>query len=100
MGLRLSNQTKISHQHTYKKSERRDGCDAFGYFPGLEDLEQHITLSTSRCPSVLMKIGIKSENHVCTIEIMHHILTGFFTGEECELLEEAREARVETRTTR
>jgi len=46
--------------------------------------------------SVLMKIGIKSENHVCTIEIMHHILTGFFTGEECELLEEAREARVET----
>ena len=31
-GITLSNQTKISHQHTYKKSERRDGCDAFGYF--------------------------------------------------------------------
>lgn len=46
--------------------------------------------------SVLTKIGIKSENHVCTIEIMQHLLIGFFSKEECEMLEKARRARVET----
>lgn len=46
--------------------------------------------------SVLMKIGIKSENHVCTIEIMQHLLIDFFTREECNMLETARQARVKT----
>ena len=46
--------------------------------------------------SVLMKIGIKSENHVCTIEIMQHLLTDFFTGEESDLVDKARQARIET----
>jgi uncharacterized protein (UPF0332 family) len=46
--------------------------------------------------AVLMKIGIKSENHVCTIEIMQHLIMDFFTRDECELLEEARQARVKT----
>ena len=46
--------------------------------------------------SVLMKIGIKSENHTCTIEIMQHLLNGFFTSDECEMLGKARRARVET----
>jgi uncharacterized protein (UPF0332 family) len=46
--------------------------------------------------AVLMKAGIKSENHVCTIEIMQHILADFFTSEEYELMEEARHARVES----
>jgi uncharacterized protein (UPF0332 family) len=46
--------------------------------------------------SVLMKIGIRSENHTCTIEIMQHLLNGFFTPDECEMLEKARRARVET----
>jgi uncharacterized protein (UPF0332 family) len=46
--------------------------------------------------SVLMKIGIKSENHVCTIGIMQHLLLDLFTCEECDLLEQARLARVKT----
>jgi len=46
--------------------------------------------------SVLMKIGIKSENHSCTIEIMQHLLTEYFTPEDCDLVETARRARVET----
>lgn len=46
--------------------------------------------------SVLMKIGIKSENHVCTIGIMQHLLMDFFTRDECDLLEQARQARVKT----
>ncbi len=46
--------------------------------------------------SILMKIGIKSENHTCTIEIMQHLLTEYFTPDECELIEKARRARVET----
>ena len=46
--------------------------------------------------SVLMKIGIKSENHSCTIEIMCQILNGYFTSDECDTIEKARRARVET----
>ena len=46
--------------------------------------------------TVLMKIGIRSENHTCTCEIMKVLLAGFFTLEECDLMEEARQARVET----
>ena len=46
--------------------------------------------------AVLMKTGIKSENHVCTIGIMQHILMDFFTREECELMDKARQARVES----
>jgi len=46
--------------------------------------------------AVLMKIGIKSENHTCTIEIMQRLLSEYFTLDECEMLEKARRARVET----
>lgn len=46
--------------------------------------------------AVLMKIGIKSENHACTIVLMQHLLRDFFTPGECEMLEKARQARVET----
>ncbi|MEA2033954.1 MAG: hypothetical protein U9N40_00445 [Euryarchaeota archaeon] len=46
--------------------------------------------------SVLMKIGIKSENHICTIEIMQRLLNGFFTSDECEMPGKVRRARVET----
>jgi len=46
--------------------------------------------------SVLIKTGIRSENHVCTIEIMQHLLTAFFTPEECEVIKKARRSRVET----
>ena len=43
-----------------------------------------------------MKIGIKSENHTCTIEIMRELLTEYFSPDECEMIEKARRARVET----
>ena len=46
--------------------------------------------------AVLVKAGIKSENHICTLEIMQHILADFFTREECELMERARHARIES----
>lgn len=46
--------------------------------------------------SILMKIGIKSENHVCTIEIMQHILREYFTTYDCDMLEQARQARIKT----
>lgn len=46
--------------------------------------------------AVLMKIGIKSENHTCTIVLMRHLLRDFFAPDECEILEKARQARVET----
>jgi len=46
--------------------------------------------------AVLMKIGIRSENHTCTIEVMQHLLNGYFTPDECDMLEKARKARVET----
>ncbi|WP_062400545.1 hypothetical protein [Methanogenium cariaci] len=46
--------------------------------------------------SLLMKIGIKSENHSCTIEIMRNLLNEYFTPDECDLLDTARRARVET----
>jgi uncharacterized protein (UPF0332 family) len=46
--------------------------------------------------AVLTKIGIKSENHTCTIALMRHLIGDFFTPDECEMLEKARQARVET----
>ncbi|KAF1078051.1 hypothetical protein [Methanogenium sp. MK-MG] len=46
--------------------------------------------------SLLMKIGIRSENHSCTIEIMRNLLNEYFTPDECDLVETARRARVET----
>ncbi len=46
--------------------------------------------------AVLMKIGIRSENHTCTIEVMQKLLGEYFTSDECEMLEKARRARVET----
>jgi uncharacterized protein (UPF0332 family) len=46
--------------------------------------------------SVLMKIGIKSENHVCTIEIMQDVLMDYFSMEDYDMLERARQARIES----
>ncbi|WP_298667920.1 hypothetical protein [uncultured Methanofollis sp.] len=46
--------------------------------------------------AVLMKIGIKSENHTCTIALLQHFPGNFFTPDECEMLEKARQARTET----
>jgi len=46
--------------------------------------------------AVLMKIGIRSENHTCTGEVMKVLLADYFTAEECDLMEKARKARVET----
>jgi hypothetical protein len=46
--------------------------------------------------AVMMKVGIKSENHTCTCEVMKVLLADYFTQEECDLMEEGRRARVET----
>jgi uncharacterized protein (UPF0332 family) len=46
--------------------------------------------------AVLMKIGIRSENHTCTGEVMKVLLADYFSAEECDLMEKARKARVET----
>jgi hypothetical protein len=44
----------------------------------------------------MMKVGIKSENHTCTCEVMKVLLADYFTHDECDLMEEGRRARVET----
>ena len=46
--------------------------------------------------AILMKVGIKSENHTCACEVMKVLLADYFTPEECDLMEDARRARVET----
>jgi uncharacterized protein (UPF0332 family) len=46
--------------------------------------------------AVMMKVGIKSENHTCTCEVMKVLLADYFTHDECDLMEEGRRARVET----
>jgi len=45
--------------------------------------------------SVLMKIGIKSENHSCTIEFMKAFLKSYFDEKDVTLLEKSLKARVD-----
>lgn len=45
--------------------------------------------------SVLMRIGIRSENHTCTLEVMRTLLSPYFTGDEMDSLERARRDRID-----
>lgn len=45
--------------------------------------------------AVLMKIGIHSENHTCSVEIMRQLLQGYFTREEVEKVDRARRSRID-----
>lgn len=45
--------------------------------------------------AVLMKIGIRSENHVCTIELMRQLLDDVFAAPEIDTIERARRSRVD-----
>ena len=45
--------------------------------------------------AVMMKIGVKCEVHACTIEFMKRFLGHYFSKEECKLLEDSMEARVD-----
>ncbi len=45
--------------------------------------------------AILMKIGIKCENHSCTIEFMKQCLSQFFEEEDVSLLQNAMTARVD-----
>ena len=44
--------------------------------------------------AVLTRIGIRCENHSCTILLMKRLLSDYFTPEEATLVEKARGARV------
>ncbi len=46
--------------------------------------------------AILMKIGVKSEIHSCTITLMEQFLKDFFTYDEIELIEKAQKARIDT----
>ncbi|RLJ06857.1 MAG: hypothetical protein DRP16_04500 [Candidatus Aenigmatarchaeota archaeon] len=46
--------------------------------------------------AVLMRLGVKSEIHSCTIEFMKRFLSDYFSERECELLEDAFNARIDT----
>ena len=46
--------------------------------------------------AILMKIGIKSEIHSCTIHFMKSFLKDYFIKEDVELVEKAQEARINT----
>ena len=45
--------------------------------------------------SILMKIGIKCENHACTIEFMNNFLMGHFCKDDVKLLRNSMETRVD-----
>lgn len=46
--------------------------------------------------SILMKIGIKCENHSCTIEFMKEFLKNYFSTKDIILLQKSMEARIDT----
>lgn len=46
--------------------------------------------------SLLMKIGIKCEIHLCTIEFTKRYLKNYFTSEDLELLDKAFSARIDS----
>jgi uncharacterized protein (UPF0332 family) len=45
--------------------------------------------------SILMKIGIKCENHSCTIEFMKEFLKKYFSIEDANLMKKSMKARVD-----
>lgn len=45
--------------------------------------------------SILMKIGVKSEIHVCTIEFANKFLNKYFTGKKLSLLKKSMKARID-----
>ena len=46
--------------------------------------------------AILMKIGIKSEIHICSIELMNTILISYFSNEDYNLLKKSFKARNDT----
>ncbi|SRR6056297_1261000 len=46
--------------------------------------------------SVLMKIGIKSEIHSCTIEFVKRFLSDYFNKEEIKFMEDAQKLRIDS----
>ncbi|MBP2133298.1 uncharacterized protein (UPF0332 family) [Methanomicrobium sp. W14] len=46
--------------------------------------------------AVLMKVGVKSEIHICTIAFMKECLRDFFSEEEAERMDKARLMRVQS----
>ncbi len=46
--------------------------------------------------AILMKIGIKSEIHSCTIAFMKKVLRDYFSEEEISLVEKSQKARIDT----
>lgn len=46
--------------------------------------------------AIMLKLGIKCENHTCTILFMKELLSEFFSPEECKLLKESMKARVDS----
>jgi len=45
--------------------------------------------------AILMKLGIKSEIHTCTLAIMKELLQEYFSKEEAGLLDKSRKARID-----
>ncbi len=45
--------------------------------------------------AILMRVGVKSELHSCTIEFMKKFLSNYFTKDECALMEDAFNARID-----
>ena len=45
--------------------------------------------------ALLMKLGVKCENHICTIEFMKICLKDFFSSDDIALLQKAMTARVD-----
>jgi len=45
--------------------------------------------------AVFMKIGIRSENHICSLEIMRQLLHQYFKADEIEKLKRAQKSRIE-----
>lgn len=46
--------------------------------------------------AILMKIGVKCEIHSCTIEFMRRFLLDYFSSEDCKLVEDSFNARVDS----
>ncbi len=45
--------------------------------------------------AILMRIGIKSEIHSCTVEFVKEFLSEFFTKDEIEFIEDSLKARID-----
>lgn len=46
--------------------------------------------------SIMMKMGVKCEIHSCTIEFMKRFLGSLFSRDECKLLSDSMDARVDS----